>query len=185
MNHLGTVSLKTERLILRKFTKEDISAMFHNWASDAEVTKFLTWPAHSSMEITKMVINDWLSSYNQKDYYQWAIALKSLGNKPIGTISIVHYSEDLNSVEIGYCIGRKWWHQGIMSEAFKAVITFLFEQVKVNRIAAKHDSNNPHSGDVMRKCGLKYEGTLRQAERNNQGIVDVALYSILAEDYFN
>jgi ribosomal-protein-alanine N-acetyltransferase len=72
-----------------------------------------------------------------------------------------------------------------MTEAFKRVIRFLFDEVGVNRITATHDPRNPHSGDVMRKCGLRYEGTSRQAGRNMQGICDVSRYAILKEDYLD
>lgn len=58
------------------------------------------------------------------------------------------------------------------------------EEVEVNRIHARHDRKNPNSGKVMEKCRLKYEGTLRQASRNNQGICDVAWYGLLRKDYF-
>ena len=70
-----------------------------------------------------------------------------------------------------------------MTEAFREVIRFLFGEVGVNRIEARHDVNNPHSGDVMKKCGLKFEGTRRQGGKNNQGIVDLSVYAILREDY--
>lgn len=123
-------------------------------------------------------------SYKNDDFYQWAIVLKEI-DEPIGSISVVGKDEKVNSVHIGYCIGRKWWNQGIVTEAFLAVIRFLFEEVKVNRIDARHDTNNPASGRVMEKCGLKYEGTLRQADFNNQGIDDVSVYSILASEYFS
>jgi ribosomal-protein-alanine N-acetyltransferase len=73
----------------------------------------------------------------------------------------------------------------VTSEAFSAIIPFLFEEVGVNRIEAQHDPNNPHSGNVMKKCGLKYEGTLRQVGYNNQGIADVCIYSLLRDEYFN
>lgn len=91
--------------------------------------------------------------------------------------------EDIEAVEIGYCLGYDWWHQGIMTEAFEAVIRYLFEEVDVNRIAAHHDPRNPHSGDVMKKCGLQYEGTLRQAGKNTQGICDIVMYAVLKEDH--
>lgn len=71
-----------------------------------------------------------------------------------------------------------------MSEAFSRIIPFLFEEVKVQRIEAQHDPNNPGSGKVMEKCGLKYEGTLRKADWSNKGIVDAAMYALLAEEYF-
>ena len=57
MNHKGTVALETERLILRRFTIEDADAMFKNWASDAEVTKYLTWPTHTDVSVSQAVIS--------------------------------------------------------------------------------------------------------------------------------
>ncbi len=84
---------------------------------------------------------------------------------------------------IGYCLGDEYWHKGIMTEAFMRVIRFLFEEVDVNRIKSTHDVNNPNSGKVMLKCGLKYEGTLRKDEVNNTGVHDSAVYSILKEEY--
>lgn len=91
-------------------------------------------------------------------------------------------NEQLSSIEIGYCIGRRWWHQGIMTEALQAVIYYLFDTCDFNRITARHDPNNPHSGAVMKKCGMKYEGTTRQSGRNNQGVCDTAHYAILRRD---
>ncbi|MGN1096150.1 MAG: GNAT family N-acetyltransferase, partial [Eubacteriales bacterium] len=67
--------------------------------------------------------------------------------------------------------------------AFSAVISFLFDKVKVKRIESWHDPNNPNSGKVMKKCGLIYEGTLRKADWSNKGIVDASVYAILLEDY--
>jgi ribosomal-protein-alanine N-acetyltransferase len=88
-------------------------------------------------------------------------------------------------VHIGYCIGKKYWNQGITSEALNRIIKFFFEEVGVNRIESRHDPNNPNSGKVMKKCGMKYEGTIRQADINNQGICDYSEYGILAEEYYN
>ena len=62
MNHIGTKTIETERLILRQFTVEDSQAMFENWASDDEVTKYLTWPTHTSEEISKSILRDWVDS---------------------------------------------------------------------------------------------------------------------------
>lgn len=71
-----------------------------------------------------------------------------------------------------------------MSEALKALIQFFIQDVGVNRIESRHDSNNPNSGKVMMKCGMKYEGTKRQGDINNQGICDCVEYAILAEEFF-
>lgn len=181
MKHLGTKRLETERLVLRRFTAEDGNAMFANWASDPEVTKFLTWPAHGSADISAMILADWISHYEEVDFYQWAIVLKDFG-QPIGSISVVNKAEEVGAVEIGYCIGKQWWHRGITTEALQRVIDFFFREVGANRVEAKHDVNNPNSGAVMGKCGMRREGILRQAGKNNQGVCDLCIYGILAED---
>ena len=181
MNHCGTHTIETKRLLLRKFMVEDAEAMFQNWASDKEVTKFLTWPAYTSLDTAIHILNEWTASYEKPDFYQWAIVPKNL-NEPIGSISVVSINEKTQMAEIGYCIGRPWWNRGITSEALSAVINFMFDQVGANRVQAKHDVNNPHSGLVMKKCGMKYEGTLRSAAVNNQGVCDVSIYALLKSD---
>jgi ribosomal-protein-alanine N-acetyltransferase len=79
-------------------------------------------------------------------------------------------------------MGRAWWHQGIMSEALQAVMDFFFDKVGANRIESRHDPRNPHSGMVMKKCGMKYEGTMRSSDRNNQGICDASWYALLRSE---
>ena len=179
MKHCGTQRLETDRLILRRYEIDDASAMFKNWASDPEVTKFLMWQTHSSEDMSKNIINDWLKEYSDEKYYHWAIILKDNGDEPIGDIAVVHMNEDVSMMHIGYCIGRNWWHQGVTSEALKMVMDYLFDVVNVNRIESRHDPRNPYSGKVMQKCGMKYEGTLRSSDRNNQGICDACYYALL------
>lgn len=184
MNHMGSIEIETRRLLLRQFTERDAAAAFNNWTSDENVTKFLRWPTHKTIEITEGILNEWINLYKNNDFYQWAIVFKEYGDEPIGTISVVDKNERLNIVHIGYCIGSKWWKQGITSEAFSGIIPFLFDEVKVNRIESQHDPNNPGSGKVMIKCGLQLEGTLRQADFSNKGIVDASMYSLLASEYY-
>lgn len=182
MEHKGTVILETERLTLRPFREDDITNSFNNWTSDTKVTEFLRWPTHQSMDITKRVISEWIDNYTDKSFYQWAIVLKEI-NEPIGTISAVDIDEKTNKVQIGYCIGSRWWNKGYTSEALAKIIPFFFNEVEVGRIESQHDPNNPNSGKVMQKCGLKYEGTLRKADWSNKGIVDACVYGLLVEDY--
>lgn len=120
--------------------------------------------------------------YSNENHYQWAIVLKDNGNEPIGDIAVVDMKEDISMAHIGYCIGRAYWHKGITSEALKAVMDFLFDVVDINRIEARHDSKNPNSGKVMKKCGMKYEGTLHSSDRNNQGICDACYYALLKSE---
>ena len=181
LTHKGTQTIETERLILRRAIRQDAEPMFRNWASDPEVTKYLTWPPHENVEISQNLLGYWLESYQKDDYYSWMIVLKELG-EPIGSISGMNCDDRIGKIEIGYCIGKKWWHQGIMTETLKAVMDYLFTEVGMNRIEAKHDVNNPHSGDVMRKCGMLFEGINRMAGHNNQGICDTCVYARLAGD---
>lgn len=178
MKHLGTKTIETKRLVLRRFTIEDAEAMFANWASDPEVTKYLTWPTHRSIEVTKKVLSFWLADYEKEDNYQWCIALKE-NDEAIGSLGVVHMNEEVGSVELGYCIGRKFWNQGYTSEAVEAVIRFFFDKVGMNRVEARHDVANSNSGRVMKKCGMSYEGTRVQGDANNQGICDCACYAIV------
>lgn len=182
MKHFGTQQLESKRLILRRYKNEDYMAMYRNWANDAEVTKYLTWPPHEDPEVSRKIMEEWVRSYADEKYYHWAIVLKENGDEPIGDIAAVDMNEAIHMVHIGYCMGRKWWHKGIMSEALETVMRFFFERVEVKRIESRHDPRNPHSGGVMKKCGMKYEGTLRSADWNNQGICDACYYAILRDE---
>lgn len=182
MNKTGTRRIETRRLILRPFTMEDAEDMFTNWASDPEVTKFLTWPAHSNIDITRKVLSGWIDRYEDGGFFNWAIEWKENGHV-IGNISVVNLHESAEAADLGYCLGRVFWGRGIMPEALRAVMDYLFDTAEINRIAACHDVNNPKSGRVMDKAGMKLEGILRGAGKNNLGICDEAWHAILRADW--
>ena len=101
MNHIGTIELTTERLTLRRFELEDAASAYYNWTSDPEVTKYLTWPTHQSVEQTEQVIKEfWIANYDKKDFYEWAIELNEI-EQPIGSISAVRVDDNIDAVEIG------------------------------------------------------------------------------------
>ncbi len=119
MNHLGTITLETQRLILRKTLEADYEPMFRNWANDERVTRYVTWAPYESAEQLKNTYHNYLLESQQKsDFYDWKIVLKDI-DEPIGSIGAVGINEDIREVEIGYCLGYDWWHKGIMTEAFK------------------------------------------------------------------
>ncbi len=181
MKHLGTKTLETERLILRRYRTEDAADMFRNWAQSEEVTRYLTWEPYTSVENVRGYIS-WIVDSYADDKYNWMIEYKPT-HEAIGAIDVIGIREDIASCEIGYCMGERFWGKGLMPEAFKEVIRYLFTEIGMNRIEATHDPRNPQSGRVMEKCGLLYEGTHRQASRNNQGICDCVMRAILKEDY--
>ena len=183
LNHKGTTKINTNRLELRKFKLDDVNDMFENWANDKVVTKFLPWKPHGNSDVTKEIISQWINEYENNNVYNWAIELKEIG-EVIGSISIVKLEENHFSCEVGYCMSRNYWGKGIMSEALKEVIDYLFSEVGLNRIEARHDTNNRASGKVMSKSGMKYEGTLRQAKlRDYTEFYDLSIYAILKDDW--
>ncbi len=182
MNHQGTKTLETDRLILRRFMVEDAECFFRNVTSDPEVNRFLTWPLDNSVEDTKELLTGWVERYEKPERYCWAIVLK-VTEVVIGTIAAPTVKNRIEAVEVTYCIGSKWWGKGIVPEALQAVMKYLFVEVQANRIEAGFDSNNPNSGRVMEKVGMRREGIMRQAGRNNQGLFDLVFYAILREDW--
>ncbi len=182
MENKGTKTIETERLILRRFVIEDAEMMYRNWASDPEVTKFLTWPTHPNVNVTKSLLKGWIEGYEDLSDYNWVMELKET-HEVIGNISVVRLREDIEAADMGYCMGKAWWGKGYMPEALRAVIDYLFSEVGLNRIAACHDVNNPKSGRVMDKAGMKVEGIWRRAGKNNLGVCDEVWHAILREEW--
>lgn len=181
LTHKGTAVIQTERLVLRRFTREDANDMFNNWANDERVTKYLRWMPHQAVDITKDIIDGWVCGYQRDNCYNWAI---EYDNKVIGNISVIKSSDRDENAELGYVIGCNWWNKGIVTEAVKAIIAFLFNEVGFVRISACHDTRNPASGKVMKKSGMLYEGTLIKACKNNKNNVfcDLACYAIIRDN---
>ncbi len=184
MNGIGTRQLETSRLILRRFETRDANDMYHNYTSDDEVTKYLTWPTHKSKETTRDYVESMQEQYSNPFFFNWAIQDKALG-QVIGSIAVVRYDEKTESVHIGYVLGRAWWGKGIMTEALTEVIRFCMDEVGVKRVESRHDPRNGGSGGVMVKSGMEYEGCIRGSDWNNQGICDAAWYGLMREDYYN
>ena len=181
MNKTGTQRLETHRLILRRYRIEDAEDMFSNWASDPEVTRFLTWPPHTSIDVTRYVLNDWISRYEDGGFFNWAIEWKETGSV-IGNIAVTVLHEETEAAELGYCMSRAFWGRGIMPEALRAVMDYLFDTAGLNRIEASHDVNNPKSGRAMEKAGLKLEGIHRGYGKNNLGVCDVVIRALIKSD---
>lgn len=181
LTHKGTKTIRTERLVLRRFTPDDADAMFANWANDERVTRYLTWTPHGSAEFTRQLLTAWCAEYGRDDYYNWAI---TENGTPIGNISVVLVNGKHEYACIGYCLGHDRWGRGIMTEAARAVIDFLFDEVGFNRIEISHATKNPASGRVAQKCGLTYEGTKREFYRTPSGEMhDIAFYSVLKREH--
>jgi ribosomal-protein-alanine N-acetyltransferase len=174
-------TLYTERLILRKLRLEDAEDVFE-YASNPEVSKYVPWETHKSIEDSISFINSVLANYDKKEVSDWGIVYKE-NNKLIGTCGYFLWVPKHSRAEIGYAIGRKYWGKGLMTEAVKEVIRFGFERMNLNRIQATCFPENIGSYRVMEKAGMKYEGTLREQMFIKGKFQDLKLYSILRKEY--
>ena len=184
MNDIGTIRLETERLILRKLELSDALDMFNGWCNDPDVTRYLPWDCHGTIDVTNELLNMWIDDYNNSHVYRWMVVLKD-GNRAIGTVDVVNKDIDNKVFELGHCYSKETWGKGIATEVFDCVINFLFNEVGVELITAKHNESNVASGKVMQKVGMVYDGTLRnriidKVTKERDGIV---CYSITKDEY--
>ena len=156
--------------------------MYRNWASEPDNLRHVTWSTHENTDVTKQSVAQWVQQYQDLDFYKWAICLKENSDEVIGDISVVNKDEKINSCEVGYILSEDYWGQGLMTEALKAVLTFLLQEAGFNRVSAEFVTVNPASGRVMEKAGMSYEGTLRQAKFHKGLVKDYSIYSILQSD---
>lgn len=169
---MNTPQLKTEKLILRKYTENDIEALYLI-LMDKEVNTFLPWyPLKSIDEAQSFFEARYAANYRKPQAYAYAICLKE-DNCPIGYMQV-----DMDeSHDFGYGLRKDFWHQGIVSEAGKAVI----EQVKKDGLAyitATHDIHNPRSGGVMRQVGMKYQYSYEEQWQPKDFLVTFRMYQL-------
>ena len=158
MNHLGTQAIETERLILRRYLMTDADDMFRNWETDPEVSKFWGWEPHKDIEETKSLLSVWIKEYTRVDYYHWVIVHKAT-SQAVGYIYLNEICAEKESASVHYLLSRKYWNQGIMTEACKAVIDFSFSKIGMLYLHTHHHVDNPSSGRVMQKSGFRYMDT--------------------------
>ena len=158
LNHVGTEPLETDRLILRRHKMTDAGNIYNNWVTDPEVCRFWSWEAHKDIEETKGLLAGWIEEYKKADTYHWIIVLKSI-SQAIGYIYLADIDDSNNSVSLHYALSRKYWKQGITTEACKRVIDFAFDILGAEKVHSYHHIENPASGKVMQKCGMRYVKT--------------------------
>jgi ribosomal-protein-alanine N-acetyltransferase len=174
--------LETERLLLRKMRLDDAEAMFA-YASDPEVTRYVPWDTHRSMEDSESFLGFATEGYERGDFGGWGVVLK-YDAVFIGTSGIyVGYAPEHARAELGYVLSREYWGKGLMPEAVRAVIRFSFGRMGLNRVEARCIAENTASARVMEKAGMTYEGTLREREFIKGAYRDMKLYSILRREY--
>lgn len=169
---MNTPTLLTERLILRKFTADDLDALYGIY-SDVEVNKFLPWFPLKTMEEARLFYEKHFEFYySQETAYNYAICLKAI-NRPIGYINV----GTGDSYDFGYGLCKEFWHKGIVTEAGRMVI----EQLKhdgIPYITATHDINNPRSGEVMKRLGMLYQYSYQEHWQPKNFLVTFRMYQL-------
>ena len=151
MLHENTPTLETQRLILRKFTKDDLPA-FWEIMKDKEVNTFLPWfPLETEQEATDFLTNRFLTYSENPFACRYAVCLKE-NNIPIGYV----WLSDSENHDFGYGLKKEFWHKGIITEAAETVVEWL-KNSGLPYITATHDVNNPRSGAVMKKLSMTYK----------------------------
>ena len=173
--------LETPRLILRRITMRDAEDVFA-YSRDPEVARHVLWAAQKRLSEAKDFCRWQRRQYRADEPASWGIILKETGHLA-GTIGYMDYNPDNATVELGYSLARERWNRGYMTEALSKVIHHTFTKMDIHRIEAQHEVDNPSSGRVMEKCGMRREGVLRGRIRNKGAWKDVCLYAILAEEW--
>lgn len=173
-------SLITERLVLSQWKLRDAKDLF-SYAKNPNVGFPAGWAPHRSVWDSKRLIMEVL-----KPNRVFAIRPKATG-KAIGTISLSEdkYRPGLRCKELGYSMSEEYWGQGLMTEAARAVIKHGFEDLRLDMISVTTGPDNEKSQSVIRKCGFKYEGTLRRAFLvYDRSVRDLMCYSLTKEEYY-
>ena len=174
-------ALSTPRLTLRKMTMRD-AADIYAYSRDPEVARHVLWEAHRSIMDTRAYLRFIIRQYHEGTPSSYCMVLRET-KRVIGTIGFMSYDQDNSIVEVGYSLAREHWGKGLTTEALSAVIDFAFRELRVHRVEAMHECDNPASGRVMSKCGMRHEGTLRARVFNKGHYSDVELYAVTREDW--
>jgi ribosomal-protein-alanine N-acetyltransferase len=175
-------SYETDRLILRRIEKKDLSDL-HELCSDRNVTRWLLWSEHKSREYTRGFIEAVLRGYKDLTYFEYAIVYKE-NMKVIGTCGFAVIDEENSSAELGYVVSPAYSGMGIATEASFVMLGIAFEELGLSRVYARYMTENKASGRVMEKLGMTYEGLQRRELFVKGEFRDIIHYSILKNEYF-
>jgi len=184
LTHCGTQTIKTERLILRRFSPADAPSVLANWAADEKVQLLYAEPVYETLDSVNELLSHYISSYGKSDYYRWAIIEKSSG-ECIGQIAYFLVDNKNQFAEIEYCLGSAFHNKGLATEATKAVIAYGFKKMNLHKVQVSVKTVNPASRRVIEKCGFTYEGTLRDYFFDDGQYVSRAYYSMLKSEFEN
>ncbi len=173
--------IATKRLILRRFVSSDAPEVA-TLANDYEIAARTLKIPHPYEEANA---SEWIAThrdgYRNGEFVNFAITLKGDG-RFIGAVGLEIVREH-GRARIGYWLGRDYWGKGYATEAAGAILDFGFNVLMLNRIHSEHFTENPASGRVLEKIGMKYEGHMREHDLRFGQYKDIFVYGILKRDF--
>ena len=151
---MKTPILETDRLILRPLSLNDAEHIFNTWTSDPEVTKYMIYDTHETINDTLSWLNEEVKKINDDDLYTWGMVLKE-NNELFGNISL-HYDHTKDVFVLGYNIAKSYWGNGFTTEAGKKVLEFGQNTLGIKKFFCRHANENIGSMKVMTKLGFVY-----------------------------
>jgi [ribosomal protein S5]-alanine N-acetyltransferase len=152
--------ISTERLHLRKPRMDDAPAVFDGWAKYPEVTRFLTWHPHQSIEQSEALMKRSIDGWDGDTNFRYLLEIKESG--ALAGMIELRLEKEPFKMSFGYTGAYAQWGKGYMTEAVRASINWAFQQPDICRVYATADVENIPSQRVMEKAGLQREGLLRK-----------------------
>jgi ribosomal-protein-alanine N-acetyltransferase len=173
--------LETERLLLREIVLEDAPALLE-FRSDPEVQYYNGGPFTELKESAEL-IRELAEGYRNRTMVEWGVTLKEKGGTVLGLFGYANWSHTTRQAEIGYCLHKAYWKQGIALEALKTIVAFGFDSMDLNRIHACPWTENTPSTRILEKLGFVLEGVRRDEYWEYGAFHDEALYALLRREY--
>jgi ribosomal-protein-alanine N-acetyltransferase len=173
--------LETARLVLRGWAPSDADHIYA-YASDPEVTAYMGWNRHTSVNAAHAFLNTFVAGMYQQQDLSYALCSRSEPERALGGIDLHWRSREHKVMELGYVLSRQHWGQGYMPEAGQALLRFAFQSTPVERIYAPIFNENARSRRAAEKMGLSFEGLLRSCLELRGRRWDEAIYSVLRSD---
>lgn len=147
-------------LILRRHEADDAQALFDAYASDVEVLRWLRIKALSDLSHFRQYLERTRQDWEEQTNFAFTMLQKQEAESlPFGAIS---FKVDVHAAQFGYVMSKRFWGQGLMARALKALVDIVLDQPDMWRVEADCAVANTASARVMQKAGLTYEGTLRR-----------------------
>jgi len=176
------IPIRTERLLLREFQPGDFDDI-HAYGSDPEVALYMEWGPNSADDTRAFLERAMISRATWPRLDFGLVIEQPQEGRAIGSIGLYLRDAANRTVELGYCLNRNYWRQGLVFEASQALIDAAFRTLDLHRVIATCDVRNAASYGVMEKLGMRREGLLRKDRQIKGEWRDTYLYAVLAEEW--